>query len=164
MDTCAICLEDIVKDSPEKQYYTLNCKHVYHLDCITRWLYQNPTCPMCREPIDSDPQYVIDGIITEEDRVKLENGFVFLAVALEKRFPRIFGGYTQDIYTLFGSEHGKELLDNATKTIYSPVHESNDHDNNDIVGEMSGLLYSRFNQNGGFTGILENFVNSICPH
>ncbi|EPR79904.1 RING finger protein [Spraguea lophii 42_110] len=44
-ENCSICLE--VMD--ENKYCTmLSCKHLYHLECIKRWAYSNPICPICR--------------------------------------------------------------------------------------------------------------------
>ena len=43
MELCAICHEEdrVVR-------HTLPCNHRFHLHCITRWLRNNDTCPMCR--------------------------------------------------------------------------------------------------------------------
>ena len=41
MNDCAICLEKI--ENEEKK---LQCKHSFHLSCITEW--KNNTCPLCR--------------------------------------------------------------------------------------------------------------------
>ncbi|XP_078667567.1 uncharacterized protein LOC144909424 isoform X2 [Branchiostoma floridae x Branchiostoma belcheri] len=44
---CAVCLEETKK----QQTTTLECSHVYHSECITKWQKINPTCPKCRAPI-----------------------------------------------------------------------------------------------------------------
>ncbi|KAJ1410393.1 hypothetical protein B484DRAFT_455880 [Ochromonadaceae sp. CCMP2298] len=42
---CSICQELFgVGDSVLK----LPCRHLYHVDCVTSWLLQNHTCPLCR--------------------------------------------------------------------------------------------------------------------
>ena len=48
---CAICLEDFV-DGESCRVFSV-CKHIFHLDCVDKWLRNNPTCPICRN-------YVID--------------------------------------------------------------------------------------------------------
>jgi len=40
---CSICLEEIIK-SYEK---TLQCKHAFHIDCISQWLSNENSCPFC---------------------------------------------------------------------------------------------------------------------
>jgi hypothetical protein len=39
--TCSICLD-------EGQKIQLHCGHVYHKECINRWLLESSTCPECR--------------------------------------------------------------------------------------------------------------------
>ncbi|XP_018575493.1 peroxisome biogenesis factor 10-like [Anoplophora glabripennis] len=46
-DKCMVCLSSITTDS-----YALSCSHVFHFNCISKWLKENNTCPSCRqEPI-----------------------------------------------------------------------------------------------------------------
>lgn len=42
---CAICVEEIVVDSEEIR---TPCSHIYHGDCIVKWLEQSRFCPQCR--------------------------------------------------------------------------------------------------------------------
>ncbi|PKA48750.1 Putative RING-H2 finger protein ATL12 [Apostasia shenzhenica] len=49
---CAVCLSrfqdsDIVRLLPR-------CKHVFHIDCLDRWLYSHSSCPLCRTRVDAD--------------------------------------------------------------------------------------------------------------
>ena len=48
---CAICLNDF-KSSDSVTYAHVNVCHVYHVDCLFKWLSINFTCPTCR--IDAD--------------------------------------------------------------------------------------------------------------
>lgn len=43
--TCSICLEEF---SQEKEIIILDCKHIYHNDCIIEWIYKDTSCPLCR--------------------------------------------------------------------------------------------------------------------
>ena len=43
-DICSICLEKLKDD----KCVILNCEHIYHKDCIKKWLKKNETCPNCR--------------------------------------------------------------------------------------------------------------------
>jgi hypothetical protein len=42
-EECSICYEENVKEC-----VVLRCKHVYHKECIDKWLVNNTTCPQCR--------------------------------------------------------------------------------------------------------------------
>jgi hypothetical protein len=45
MTRCTICLEEFKSDVKIK---ILSCNHLYHVDCITRWLSSHLQCPCCR--------------------------------------------------------------------------------------------------------------------
>lgn len=48
---CAICQMDFKKDDSVRQL-SLICTHLFHKDCIDRWMReQQPTCPVCRKNI-----------------------------------------------------------------------------------------------------------------
>ncbi|RPA94497.1 hypothetical protein L873DRAFT_1830297 [Choiromyces venosus 120613-1] len=47
-DDCTICKEELVIDEEVSQ---LPCKHCYHFECVSRWLEEHDTCPICRHPI-----------------------------------------------------------------------------------------------------------------
>ena len=49
MTECPICLNRCDKE------FCLVCGHYYHKDCLQRWLRQQNTCPICRQP----SQYII---------------------------------------------------------------------------------------------------------
>ena len=49
---CAICLEDW---RPSDRVQQSSCKHIFHADCITRWLVTHDTCPTCREKVGTIP-------------------------------------------------------------------------------------------------------------
>ncbi|CAJ1940616.1 unnamed protein product [Sphenostylis stenocarpa] len=53
-DTCAVCLSQLEVDDEVREL--MNCYHVFHRECIDRWLEHehenhNPTCPLCRAPL-----------------------------------------------------------------------------------------------------------------
>ncbi|PWW73122.1 hypothetical protein C7212DRAFT_284903 [Tuber magnatum] len=53
-DDCAICKEELVIDEEVSQ---LPCQHCYHFQCVSRWLDEHDTCPICRHPITpEDPR------------------------------------------------------------------------------------------------------------
>ena len=47
---CSICLSKIKND---KKFTIINCKHSFHIKCISRWKRTSNECPMCRGPIVS---------------------------------------------------------------------------------------------------------------
>ncbi|KAL5732161.1 RING-type E3 ubiquitin transferase [Ranunculus cassubicifolius] len=46
--SCAICLEDF---EPREEVVTTPCKHMFHEECILRWVKSNGQCPVCRHVI-----------------------------------------------------------------------------------------------------------------
>jgi len=42
---CIICLEEFKKGDEQK---TVPCFHVFHSDCINKWLTKNNSCPICK--------------------------------------------------------------------------------------------------------------------
>ena len=46
MPTCSICSEVLGADLS-----AATCGHVYHTDCITNWLKQKPSCPLCKHTL-----------------------------------------------------------------------------------------------------------------
>ena len=43
--TCSICLEEF---NSEKEIAFLDCKHIYHMECIIEWITKDASCPLCR--------------------------------------------------------------------------------------------------------------------
>ena len=44
---CSICWSDIEPRDVKKT----SCKHVFHKECLKKWLERNPSCPNCRSII-----------------------------------------------------------------------------------------------------------------
>lgn len=42
---CAICYTQI---KCREIVTALECKHIYHTDCISQWFENNTSCPLCR--------------------------------------------------------------------------------------------------------------------
>lgn len=53
---CCICMEEIIFDSrrtdQEQRPLRTKCNHLYHEGCISEWLDDHDTCPMCRAELD----------------------------------------------------------------------------------------------------------------
>ncbi|KAK4440690.1 hypothetical protein Salat_0403900 [Sesamum alatum] len=48
-EVCTICLEELLKDDDvSAEVIRLPCSHVYHEDCILKWLRKKQSCPCCR--------------------------------------------------------------------------------------------------------------------
>ena len=61
-DKCPICLQkykgaDIIKEFP--------CKHIFHKNCIFKWLKSSNLCPLCKYDITNDVNKIV--LKTEED-------------------------------------------------------------------------------------------------
>ncbi|XP_006027853.1 E3 ubiquitin-protein ligase RNF6 [Alligator sinensis] len=46
--TCSVCINEYVIGNKLRQ---LPCMHEFHIHCIDRWLSENSTCPICRQPV-----------------------------------------------------------------------------------------------------------------
>lgn len=45
---CSICLEDFEVDS---ELYVIPCTHLFHVNCLEKWVTENYKCPVCRGEI-----------------------------------------------------------------------------------------------------------------
>ena len=57
-ELCAICIVEFNQDEIVQR---LRCKHIFHCDCIHKWLLKNGSCPTCRT-------HVITGERTEDSK------------------------------------------------------------------------------------------------
>ncbi|KAI1711159.1 ring finger domain-containing protein [Ditylenchus destructor] len=48
-ERCTVCLMDFETDDSVR---SLHCSHIFHIDCIDRWLLYNKKCPVCRVDMD----------------------------------------------------------------------------------------------------------------
>ncbi|NXO73656.1 RNF6 ligase, partial [Phainopepla nitens] len=46
--TCSVCINEYAAGNKLRQ---LPCTHEFHIHCIDRWLSENSTCPICRQPV-----------------------------------------------------------------------------------------------------------------
>jgi len=67
-DECSICLSKVNKPKCKTV-----CGHIFHITCIKEWLKSNVTCPLCRNPINTDKEHIlailIDAIIERMEDV-----------------------------------------------------------------------------------------------
>ncbi|XP_066555087.1 E3 ubiquitin-protein ligase RNF6 [Amia ocellicauda] len=50
--TCSVCINEYAQGNKLRR---LPCAHEFHIHCIDRWLSENNTCPICRQPILQPP-------------------------------------------------------------------------------------------------------------
>ena len=50
---CSVCIDNF--DTTEKDVVKLkNCNHIFHKECIDKWIKINRTCPVCRKDVVND--------------------------------------------------------------------------------------------------------------
>lgn len=47
-DTCPICLESYIE---KEVYQTHKCKHSFCKECLSKWIEEHKTCPMCQQEL-----------------------------------------------------------------------------------------------------------------
>jgi len=101
LHSCGICLDEI---QPSSQI-TTQCSHIFHATCLSHWLLEKNTCPLCRHHMyeldseneeledeeDEDHEIFIDlsnNIISQEDSVitKMTERIADLCSLLESDF------------------------------------------------------------------------------
>ena len=63
-ETCSICLTPLLENRE-----ILSCAHHFHYNCISRWLIQNNSCPICRHPVN----YFNNENINNDENINTEN-------------------------------------------------------------------------------------------
>ncbi|CAH8367030.1 unnamed protein product [Eruca vesicaria subsp. sativa] len=54
--TCAVCLEDMSEEESEQALcQPPDCAHVFHEDCLIKWLNRHDSCPLCRQSTNPLP-------------------------------------------------------------------------------------------------------------
>ncbi|KAI6240446.1 RING-type domain-containing protein [Aphelenchoides fujianensis] len=56
-ERCTVCLADF---ETGEDIRTLHCSHMFHIECIDRWLNYNKKCPVCRVDMDKVPMLITD--------------------------------------------------------------------------------------------------------
>jgi len=64
-NTCVICSLDL---EINEEILILHCKHMYHTNCISKWVLLNPTCPYCRCIVNTHKQECSIPIINEQEQ------------------------------------------------------------------------------------------------
>lgn len=50
MEQCAICLADFANGDEISWSQNKQCHHMFHQNCVLRWLLKHEDCPCCRRP------------------------------------------------------------------------------------------------------------------
>ena len=56
---CTICLLQYTDETKK----ATECQHIFHQECIDRWLQENNSCPLCRTCLQQHTRPTIDGVV-----------------------------------------------------------------------------------------------------
>ncbi|KAK8667775.1 hypothetical protein V6N13_105256 [Hibiscus sabdariffa] len=65
VEDCCICLEELKVGSDAAQ---MPCAHVFHADCIEKWLYTSHYCPICSDQSQSPSSEITPELLVESAR------------------------------------------------------------------------------------------------
>lgn len=76
-EKCAICIDDLankdyLKIKTEKDGKVHGCGHMFHKECVKKWLSTACVCPLCRCELPVEDN--------EDDITKMEERYIFLHV------------------------------------------------------------------------------------
>lgn len=114
VELCSICLDDL----DDKELYELNCNHIFHRECIQRWLMTSTICPLCRAHVDPDPRYVDDQILSEAQRLHIAtlcNVLTGMSKCMEHYLP-VMDGFTEFVNAAMQTQCVQSLLREAAET------------------------------------------------
>lgn len=135
---CAICLDGFAADEEARE---MPCKHMYHSDCIEKWLRVRGTCPVCRfvMPVD-DQEGKKDGGGDDEDE-NMEGGEGRVVVV--NLWVNDGEGEPMDVES--GLEHGSEDSDSESQDeIMAEVDDSPTQEQDPSSEDSSSFSFSSF--------------------
>ncbi|EYU43976.1 hypothetical protein ABFS82_07G011700 [Erythranthe guttata] len=53
---CAVCISEY--EGHEVVRLLPKCNHIFHIDCIDMWFRSHSTCPICRSPVEFEPERI----------------------------------------------------------------------------------------------------------
>jgi hypothetical protein len=96
---CSICYTEY-----ENSAVQLNCKHIFHYNCILRWLNTSNTCPLCRS-------YVINCDICDGSGV-IHYNYTGSVIPLEYRGNILNRNTTDGIFGIYGYDFEDLIIEN----------------------------------------------------
>ncbi|XP_056369007.1 uncharacterized protein LOC130264669 [Oenanthe melanoleuca] len=87
---CLIC-----QDTPKDVASALPCQHQFCLGCILRWTQTNPSCPLCRTPVETvrfsergEQDYLLFAVISLEESLETSSHTGAAPILLDENSPR----------------------------------------------------------------------------
>lgn len=70
VQACCICL---INYEDEDELRELTCSHLFHKDCVDKWLKINATCPLCKCEVGETAQEASGSGVNAGQRVRAAN-------------------------------------------------------------------------------------------
>ena len=101
---CTICLLDYNEETKTET----ECNHIFHQECLDKWLQTNYTCPLCRTELKKDtlcrPIYALP---SEQQRLRYNSDLPILDLSIGLEAVMTEPGYNAEDSIVFG----RELID-----------------------------------------------------
>ncbi|KAK6940120.1 Zinc finger, RING-type [Dillenia turbinata] len=92
LDECAICLQKLEEGDSLRE---IKCKHVFHKDCLGRWLQHDlATCPLCRALVLPEEEMIKFKL----HRLQAEQEWVNSSNEHNQWVPALHGGHLLRLY------------------------------------------------------------------
>ncbi|KAK0412730.1 hypothetical protein QR680_006374 [Steinernema hermaphroditum] len=83
---CSICFDWL---NNTKSTCVTNCSHVFHEECLNKWLSQKATCPLCSRTVSNAQRMIFSSAPFDQSQLQEELNVAYKRIEeLEKKAPR----------------------------------------------------------------------------
>ena len=113
-EMCSICLDEY---SPDEMVAELPCGHIFHSDCISKWLTErSSTCPLCKTDLmpEEDDEEASDYVELQEGGTQTDSDDDSVNHGVFSTMDRLFS--SRPVHWWRRSQHGQDSREQETST------------------------------------------------